>query len=313
MPMLRWTVRWGEVVLATGTGPIPPEYGLPAPRVTNGDRAVVRNGPLSAEAVMVRRPMRASRWGTPDLHFVKVLVMCLMAFAAMMVLVRERIAELRLEKVSATDEHDDIFKPLPARWVGHTGFTKSVEKHGSPLAAADLARIKRFGSKVKELKQREERLNSLIAPSAVGVLGLLRSSALEPSSNVLTAALEGSSSSGVVGGIAGGELYGAGGLGLRGSGEGIGLGSGTLGTFRVSSRDAATRRVFASARTRVLSCLDGYEGAMTTDVELFGDGRVKSVSVTGPDESVRRCVARTLEALQFPSGPESVSARWTTG
>lgn len=338
MSLVRWTVRWGDSVIATGTGRLPPEYGLPQPRVTHGDRAVVRNGNLSAEAVRVPAPPRASRWGVPDLHFAKVLTLCLMTFAAMMVLVRERIAELKLASIERPEE-TDIFHPLPARWVGHAGFTHS-SKHDTVLASKDLARIKGIGSKVKDLEHRKQ-LQDLLAP--IGAVATLTSSRGELSdvfarvdreaeSNVF-GGLTGTSDVGGFGsgsGLGGGAVVGVGvgGLGTRGegSGSGYGGGGGAIGIGSLSGYSGRPsdsrprvglstadehRRVLSRVRGRVADCLANFEGSLVTELELFDDGRVKSVTATNASASVQRCVSRVLEPLQFAPGTEDVRATWT--
>lgn len=328
-------------MLATGTGPLPPEYGLPQPRISRGDRAVVRNGNLTAEAVRVQRPPRAFVWGMPDLHFAKIALMCVMTLAAVMVLLRERIAELKLEQVT---HEEDIFRPRSAHWdTGHAGFTSVTPAHANAIPAKDLARIRGFGAKLKERSARERALREA---QAFGMLGLLSAKASAFESAGLVGTL-GDVEGGVVGGTMSGA-FGAGGLALSGigeggggRGEGIGLGSiGTLGhgagtgfggpgagsgmggliggrSGRRLHLDEAstpeTRRAFARVQSQLGYCLDGYEGSVSAEVELFGDGRVRTVSVSGPPEAVQRCMSRRLEAVMFPSGTTHASARWTTG
>ena len=313
-------------MLATGVGPIPAEYGLPQPRVTHGDRAVVRNGQLSAEAVRAPQPERPFIWGVPDLHFLKVLAMCLMAFAAVMVLVRDRIEDLRLAKMIVEPE-TDIFIPRPARWSGHSGFTHSA-RHDTVIASKDLERIKGFSSKVKALKDAER----FAAPRSAGILAAL-AEPIELEGNGAFGGLRGSGVLGVIGGVPGGtvggvvsgEVRGLGGLGTRGSGfgsggGGTGLGVGGLGSIGISmsSRRRTSLRyassgdeVLAEASSDLGECLREYDGPVNATLELFDDGRVRSATVTGPDEAPSRCVARTLEQLQFNAGTEQVMARWT--
>lgn len=345
MPLVRWTVRWGDAVIATGTGRVPPEYGLPQPRVTHGDRAVVRSGNLTAEAVRIPTPPRAPRWGMPDVHFLKIATLCLMAFAAALVLVRERVQELKLAAVERPEEAD-IFHPLPARWVGHTGFTRSA-KHADVIPARDLARIKRFAGKARALEEREAAKKTL---AAFGVLGVLSSSSdvrifgrdLDRVEGGVFGGLTGSGAS-AVGGFGSARGPGLGGLGAggggigtlgtviegRGEGGGGGLGLGGLGTrgsgyggggvaadlgslggaVGVYTDGAENRRVLARARHEMAECLRDLHRGLTTELELFDDGRVKSVTMDAP-ASVQRCVSRALEPLHFPAGAEHLTARW---
>ncbi len=341
--LLVWTVRWGSTVIATGTGPLPPEYGLPQPRVSHGDVAVVRSGAFTAEVRHAPLPPRAARWGAPDVHFLKVLAICVMALAAVLVLVRERFVELQAEKVAAPIEERDVFAaPRFARYTApHRGFTVAPDRDRSPIAKRDLDRIARFPEKVKQQKARDEALASSRAPAAFGVLTALRTE--EP---LLTAALvgrgddifEGGEVAGVVGGLGlrgsgeggggngpgSGSGVGGGGIGLgrigiigRGSGGGSGSGFGagglvSLDRVRVEA-ELPSRRIFMAARSRVMSCLGGFTGEMVTDVYLSDDGQVQRVSVAGPPEAAKRCVAQTIERLSFPGGDDHVWARWTTG
>ncbi|MBL8954037.1 MAG: hypothetical protein JNK82_24890, partial [Myxococcaceae bacterium] len=175
-----WVVRWGDRVVATGTGPLPREYGFSEPRVSNGDRAVVRSGAFSAEVWLAPKPPRPFIWGAPDVHFLKVATLCFMAFAAVLVLVRERVEELRVAKlIESPEEPEDIFAtPRYARFAPHRGFTAASAPHGTPVPKRDLERIERFPSKVKELQARDAVFASMLAPATRGyaVLGVLRAS-----------------------------------------------------------------------------------------------------------------------------------------
>ena len=334
MPLVRWTVRWGDSVIATGTGRLPPEYGLPQPRVTHGDRAVVRNGLLTAEAVRVPQPPRASRWGTPDVHFLKIATLCLMTFAAAMVLVRERVKELKLAAIELPEEAD-IFHPLPARWVGHAGFSLGA-RHANAIPAKDLARIKGIAGKARAIEDREAARKAL---SAYGVLSVLSSSqdlrvfgrTVESVEGGVFGGLGGNSLGSAAGGFGSGGLadgVGVGGLGTRGTGSGgggtgLGIGGligrggygvmggiGSLGSsVSLYTPEADHRRVLSRARSQMASCLEDLDRGLTTELELFDDGRVKSVTMDAP-ASVQRCVSRALEPLQFPAGAQHVTARW---
>ncbi len=328
MTFVRWTVRWGDVVVATGTGAIPPEYGLPQPRVVNGDRAVVRNGQLSAEAVRAPRPDRPFLWGLPDLQFAKVLVMCLMAFAAGLVLVRERIAELKVER---PDDETDIFVPRLARWTGHHGFTRTSQ-HAPAIPSKDLERIRGFSRRLKEreaiarLYQRGPVFADVSELGDVFAVTLERATASNDVAALagLSSELRGEAFGGLglsgrrPGGGEGGGGIDLGSIGDIGHGGGLGgYGHGGLGAGLGSRRSrlhvgAAERLPLERVRPRMDYCLRGVSaGTVTTELELFEDGRVKTVTVDGADDDAKRCVMRTLEAVRFSSGERVVSARWT--
>lgn len=293
-------------MLATGTGPLPAEYGLAQPRPSRGDVGRVRNGALSAEAIEVGAPPQASRWGAPDWHFVKIAVICLMTAAAVMALIRERIREMKIEKVDIFEE-TVADRPVSARWLGGSasGFRTSARKTNA-IPKADLARIRRFPSKVKNLEA--ERALSRTMMGRLSVLTAMDSgvvSTLSAPRNEISGLLgsrgDGEVFAGMVGGVVGGTAYGVGGLGvarsdtLRGGGGDIvglaGLGSiGTLGRGNSGGGEGYGRGGLGGLGRRALT--------------LSLEGEV--------DASVKRGLARVRYAVERCAVTESAKSFTTT-
>jgi hypothetical protein len=304
--MYFWTVRWGDRVVETGTGPLPAEYGFPQPRVARGDRAVVRSGPFTADVRAAGSPERPFIWGAPDLHFLKVLAMCLMAFGATLVLIRERIEALRLENSV------NVIALEPSRHARWHGGDLAAFRPAAPARSAvprEVAqRIRDFPARVKALKWRKLEQVTLAGSSTAftvreGVTIL-----------DMTAPLEVAIGSIGLRGVGTGE----GGLGSSGYGPGGGgVGFGAIGglkrhlTLEVGASRAG--EILNEAGGRLSGCFAGSESEVTATIDVQDDGAVTAVAVSGASDSVQRCLSRRIEQLRFPADmePRSITARWT--
>jgi hypothetical protein len=229
-------------------------------------------------------PPRASTWGVPDWHFVKIATLCFMVFGATLVMIRERIRELAFLDLDPVLVYEP---PRPVRWDEHTGWRHARTLH--PIPGPALARIQSFPDKVRELKRRE-----LLPPPPVAVLSIL--GRLESTPGAFAT---------VEGGEIGGAVYGAGGIAM------VTLG----GTPRITHDDYDSHSLVTLESADVDVCLNGAL-SMTSRLTVGADGRVKRVLVMGVmTDRAHRCVIERLSHLRFSTADaaRTITARWQAG
>jgi hypothetical protein len=228
-------------------------------------------------------PPRASPWGVPDWHFVKIATLCLMVFGATLVMIRERIRELAFLDLDPVLVYEP---PRPVRWDEHTGWRHARTLH--PIPGPALARIHSFPDKVRELKRRE------LPPPPVAVLTVL--GRLESAPGAFAT---------IEGGEIGGAVYGAGGIAMVAIGD----------TPRITHDDSDAHSLVTLESADIDDCLGGAL-SMTSRLTVGADGRVKRVLVMGVmSDGAHRCIVDRLSKLRFSTADASrtITARWHGG
>ncbi len=254
-----WKMRWGDAVLACGAGELPFELRAAA-RPLKGDRAHVQWGTLTYELESRPAPERAFVWGVPDFPFGKVLVICLMAFGALVMVLRERIAQLERERMQQLALRPQALAPaLPrlTRWDDRAAWRHGATTHA--LAAADLARIRRFPQKVEALGRAEAQGRQMVAM-------------LERSDNLVdfygTSVLGARSTGAVVGGL----------IGKRPVDVDSGLGAGGIG---LGSRTRHPPQVQAMGMLKMLDSTATGKLSALDSTQALDDGFVEGGTVGG--------------------------------